>query len=243
MHTIGIVAHSAEGGALCFTTVCREGQRVLGPHVHPEVVLSAVPMGRSMEAWAQGDLPAVGRHLRRGIDQVAAAGARFFVCPDNTAHIALEPMADTWPLPGLHIAEVVCDEIEAHCWRRVAVLGTSWTMNGPVYARALAARGLEQMLPRPEHQHMIHQAIFDELCQGQFRAETTQRFIAVIAALASAGAECVVLGCTEIPLIIGPSNSPLPVLDSTRLLAARAVSLALAGTPLPRTGWIPLAQP
>src|SRR5688572_15058570 len=138
--TIGIAAHSAEGAALCFLTACHEGSLHLGPHLHPTIVMSAIPMGLSMEGWETGDHATVGRHLAQGVRQVADAGADFYVCPDNTAHIVLEKIASDLPIPGLHIAEVVCREIEAQGFRRVGLLGTKWTMTGPVYARALGER-------------------------------------------------------------------------------------------------------
>src|SRR6185436_16455568 len=133
MKTLGIVAHSAEGGALCFLTACREGAVHLGPHMHPTMIVSAVPMGLSMQGWQTGDHAAVGRVLSQGVEQVAVAGADFYVCPDNTAHIVLEQIAGDLPLPGLHIAEVVCHEISHRGYKQVGLLGTRWTMTGPVY--------------------------------------------------------------------------------------------------------------
>ena len=242
MKRIGIVAHSAEGGALCFITACREGQRRLGPHLHPEIVVSAVPMGESMAGWESGDDAPVAAALRRGVEQVAAAGADFFVCPDNTAHIVLERIVDSLPIPGIHIADVVCEEIAAAGWRTAGLLGTRWTMTGPVYAAALASRGLACLVPDAERREQVDRAIFAELCLGRFEAPTIALFVDAIRELADAGADCVILGCTEIPLIIDERNSPLPALDSTRLLARYAVDEALADRALSRGGgWIPLA--
>lgn len=239
MKTIGIAAHSAEGGALCFLTACREGAVQLGPHMHPRVVLSAVPMGLSMPGWANDDHAAVGRFLAEGVQQVADAGADFYICPDNTAHIVLEQIANDLPIPGLHIAEVVCREIVTHGWKRIGLLGTSWTMTGPVYAKALAERGLERLIPDQATRERLNTAIFDDLCQGIFAPETTALFVRAIADLQAEGAECVILGCTEIPLIISPANSPLPTLDSTRLLATYAVREALSERALDGlTGWL-----
>jgi aspartate racemase len=241
---IGIVAHSAEGGALCFITTCREGQRLLGPHMHPEVVVSAIPMGLSMPGWEADDHHAVAEFLRRGVEQVAAAGADFFVCPDNTAHLVLEQIAPTLPIPGLHIAEAVAFEMKAAGWTTAGLLGTEWTMNGPVYPRALGRQGLTSLRPGAERQEQIHSAIFDELCQGVMLQSTTEIFVDAIRELDAAGADCVILGCTEIPLIIGDHNSPLPVLDSTRLLAAYAVREAtLPETSVGDGGWIAVRQP
>lgn len=239
MKTIGIVAHSAEGGALCFLTACREGAVHLGPHMHPTIALSAVPMGLSMRGWETRDYPTVARFLTQGVQQVADAGAHFYVCPDNTAHIVLEQIAAGLPLPGLHIAEVVCREIGNHGRKHVGLLGTKWTMTGPVYANALAKRGLVHSIPDQPMRERLNNAIFDELCQGIFREETTSLFLRAIDDLRSKGADCVILGCTEIPLIITSDNSPLPVLDSTRLLAQYAVRAALDERPIiARSGWL-----
>lgn len=243
MKRIGIVAHSAEGGALCFLTVCREGQRVLGPHLHPEIVVSAIPMGASLAGWESGNHDAVAHELRRGVEQVAAAGADFFICPDNTAHIVLEQLAGSLPIPGLHIADVVCHTMQAAGWRTAGLLGTTWTMTGPVYEKALQRRGLRCLVPDDARRGRINRAIFDELCQGTFLPSTTDMFLDAIRDLASAGADCTILGCTEIPLIINEGNCPLPVLDSTRLLATYAVREALSGQPLRCTGdWLTVDQ-
>jgi aspartate racemase len=241
MKTLGIVAHSAEGASLCFITACREGQKLVGPHMHPEIVLSAIPMGLSMPGWKSDDHELVAQHLRRGVEQVAAAGADFFICPDNTAHIVLEKIANTLPVPGLHIADVVSREMAERGWKTAALLGTKWTMTGTVYADALKRRGFDRLIPDAPERAMIDDGIFEELCLGVFKPATTESFVQTIEVLGSRGAECVILGCTEIPLIISDSNSSLPVLDSTRLLAQYAVKMAVADRPLTsEDGWLNL---
>lgn len=244
MKRIGIVAHSAEGGALCFITACREGQRLLGPHMHPEIVVSAIPMGLSMSGWESDHHQEVAALLRQGVEQVAAAGVDFFICPDNTAHIVLEQVAATLPIPGLHIADVVAHEIKTSGWKVAGLLGTKWTMTGSVYPRALERQGLTTCTPGEERQAEINRSIFDELCQGVFLDSTTEYYVDVIRDLATTGADCAILGCTEIPLIIDNDNSPLPVLDSTRLLATCAVGEAISRRELDSDdGWISLGQP
>ena len=239
MKTIGIVAHSAEGAALCFLTAYKEGAEHLGAHMHPNMIMSAVPMGLSLEGWRTGDYDAVAKHLTLGVRQVADAGADFFVCPDNTAHIVLERIADRLPIPGLHIADGVCGEIAARGWTRVGLLGTKWTMTGPVYAKALEARRLTRLIPGEPTREKLNGAIFDELCRGVFKEETTRLFLDAIDDLRARGAECVILGCTEIPLIVTRANSSLPVLDSTRLLAKAAVAEAVSERPLAvEAGWV-----
>lgn len=241
MKTIGIAAHSIEGGTLCFLTACREGAVQLGEFMHPTIVMSAVPMALSMPGWESNDHALVARHLEDGIRRVAKGGADFFICPDNTAHIVLESIAGDLPIPGLHIAHVVCHEITRHGWETVGLLGTEWTMTGPVYRRALEEHGLEMIIPDKPVRDRIHAAIFEELCNGIFSEETTEFYIDAIRGLRARGAECVILGCTEIPLIITPENSPLPILDSTRLLARYAVREAISSRPVGQpNGWLPL---
>lgn len=235
---IGICAHSYEGAALCFLAACREGARLLGPHMHPDIIMSNIPMALSMPAWKSGKHSEVGKHLSNGVKDVAKSGADFFICPDNTAHIVLEEIVDNLPIPGLHIADVVCQEILDNHWKKVGLLGTKWTMTGTVYSRAFLKNGLEKIVPDEPVQAKIDNAIFDELCQSVFKPETIAYFINTIEALKNKGAECVVLGCTEIPLIINSENSPLPILDSTRSLAKQAVKLALLDTELDGNGWI-----
>ena len=241
MKTLGIVAHSAEGAALCFLTACREGALHLGPHMHPNIVMSAVPMGLSMSGWQDDDHRTVARHLTKGVRQAANAGADFYVCPDNTAHIVLEQIAADLPIPGLHIADVICREISNHGWKRAGLLGTRWTMTGPVYARALELLGIECLIPDEHTRERLNSAIFDELCRGLFTTQTTTLFLQAIDDLRLRGAHCVILGCTEIPLIVTAANSPLPALDSTRLLASYAVREAVSDLPIAiRSGWLPV---
>jgi aspartate racemase len=196
-------------------------------------------MGLSMDGWETGDYTAVAKYLAQGVRLVADAGADFYVCPDNTAHIVLEQIAAELPIPGLHIADVVCREIASQGWRHAALLGTKWTMTGPVYAQRFERWGLRHSIPDESTREQLNDAIFEELCQGIFKPQTTQLFVNAIDALRHQGADCVILGCTEIPLIIGDNNSPLPVLDSTRLLAKHAVLEALKDDPIVlKSGWL-----
>lgn len=238
MKTIGIVTHSIEGGSLCFNAVCQCAAERLGEFTHPNIALSAVSMAYSMPGWRSGRHEDVAPHLRKGVEMVASAGADFFICPDNTAHIVLDPMVDSLGIPGLHIAHVVREEIVRNGWRTVGLLGTRWTMSGPVYPQVLTPGGVTILAPDEKEQEVLNSAIFDKLCKGIFDEPTTLLFEAAIRRLKDRGAECVILGCTEIPIIIQQRNSALPVLDSTRLLASYAVSAALDATTLPRSGWI-----
>jgi aspartate racemase len=229
MRHVGILAHSADGAGLCYLEMVRESARRLGAHRHPEITLSILPMGTVLEAYDRGDLAAVRAHLAGTAGRLAAAGCDFFVCPDNTAHAALEAPGPPLPLPGLHIAELVARRAQAEGRRRVGLLGTKWTVTGPVDPAAFARAGLELRTPPERDRALVDDVIFRELCQGVIRDESRREFVRIIADLKAAGCDAVALSCTEIPLLVTPDVSPLPTLDSTRLLARAALERAIAG--------------
>ena len=233
MKHIGILAHSAEGATLCYRTTWMEGVRRLGPHRHPEITLTGVAMDEALDFYDR-DLPAVRALFVRDAAKLAAAGADFFILPDNTAHIALELPGEPFPIPCLHIGEVVAGRAAAEGHGRIGILGTDWTMTGPVYPGALGRRGLDWEIPDETDRQMIHRIIFEELCLGIFTEAARAAYVAVIGKLAVRGCDAVALVCTEIPLLIRPEDSPLPILDSTRLLAESAVESALNPSEMPQ---------
>jgi aspartate racemase len=228
MRHIGILAHSADGAALCFLEMVRESARQLGPHRHPEITLSILPMEGALEAYERNDLGAVRAYLARTAVRLAEAGCDFFVCPDNTAHLALELPGEPLTLPGLHIGEIVARRAEACGYRQVGLLGTKWTMEGTVYPSAFGRHYIGQRTPTPEDRALVDRVIFGELTQGRLEDRSRAEFIRIIAGLRAVGCDAVALSCTEIPLLITPEVSPLPTLDSTRLLAREAVAYAIA---------------
>lgn len=233
MRHIGILGHSTEGAALCFRALCQEGFRELGPHDHPDVTLDCIALARSMAAWETGDHDAIRATLARSVARLADAGAEVFVCPDNTAHQALELPGEDLALPGLHIAEVVADRAADDGHRRVGVLGTRFLMDGPVYPRALGARQIDVVLPDADDRRLVDAVIFDELVNGDLRDGSRREYRRVIERLAARGADAVALVCTEIPLLVTPADSPLPTLDSTRLLARAAFEVAVGHRDVP----------
>ena len=230
----GILAHSAEGAALCFLTFCREGFRELGPHMHPNVMLDCEAMGHVMAGWDAGDYPSVRAFLAQSVERLAKGGCDFFACPDNTAHIALELAGPDLALPGLDIGDVVAEQAVKMGMARVAVLGTRFTMAGPVYRRALPAVGIEPRFPNDEERADIDRIIFDELVEGVFSEPSRRRYVEIIERLKrDEGCDGVALVCTEIPLLVTADVSPLPIRDSTRLLARAAFEVATGRRPFP----------
>ena len=241
MKHVGIIGHSFEGATLCFHEVCADGVRRLGPHLHPEVTMTVQAMHHMLDAWEGGDNAALRAMFLYDARKLAAAGAEFFLCPDNTAHIALESPGDPLPIPGLHIGEVVADQALRDGRRKVGIMGTKYTMTGPVYPGALGRRGLDWAVPPDDDRAIVNAIIFDELCLGEFRDESRDAYVRIIEDLAGEGCDCVALVCTEIPLLISQDVSPLPVLDSTRLLARAAVDVAIGERPMPEWRGGPVA--
>lgn len=233
MRHIGIHQYSVEGAGLCWHEIMLDAQRRLGAHQHPAVTMTGLAMADTVAEWDGKAYAALRARSAAVIERLAAAGADFFLCPDNTSHIAMEHPGPPFALPGLNIAEVVAGEAEQRGFRKVGVLGTNWTMQGPVYPRALEARGIGWAVPEPATRDRLHHIIMDELCQHDFRPQSIDFYRSAIDALVAKGCDSVALVCTEIPLIIGDHNSALPTLDSTRLLAHAAVDVALGRRPLP----------
>ena len=173
------------------------------------------------------DWPRVGELMLASADKLKKAGADFLICPDNTIHQALPYVLPHSPLPWLHIAEVVAAEAAALGFRRIGVTGTRWLVDSEVYPEKLSARGLEYLRPSVAERDACNRIIMDELVRSTFKPEAVAYFQRVIGGLKDGGCDAVVLGCTEIPLIINDANSPLPTLDSTRLLARAALRRAV----------------
>ena len=226
---IGIVACSAEGASLCYRTICIEGARLLGPHAHPEVSMHTHSLADYMGCIYRGDWQGVGELMLASTKKLASIGADFFICPDNTVHQALPFVEARSPRPWLHIAEVVAAEAAARGFRRLGLTGTRWLVESSVYPAKLAARAIECVRPAEAEREEINRIIMDELVYGVFKPESIAYCQRVIERMKGEGCEAVILGCTELPLILGDANSPLPTLDSTRLLARAALRRAVEG--------------
>ena len=220
---IGIVPVSAEGAALCYRTICAEGVAIFGRHNHPEVTMHTVALATHMQHIDGGRWQDEARLLLESAHKLAAAGADFLICPDNTAHQAVDLIRQRAPRPWLHIAEEVAALAGGRRYRTVGVLGTRYLMEGPVYPKRFLDGGLGHMIPDREDRERINQIIFDELVYGRFEDRARAELVTIIAKLKQQGADAVALSCTEIPLLIGDHDSPLPTLDSTRILARAAL--------------------
>lgn len=224
---IGIVACSAEGAALCYKTICVEGGRLMGPHAHPEVSMHTHSLADYVERLDRGDRAGVAELMLSSANKLASAGADFLICPDNTIHQAMDHVLPHSPLPWLHIAEVVAAEAKTRGFRKLGITGTRWLVDSEVYPEKIEAEGLAWLRPTDAERDETNRIIMDELVQSVFTPEAVAAYQRVMDRMKTEGCDAVILGCTEIPLIMNDGNSPLPTLDSTRLLARAALARAV----------------
>jgi aspartate racemase len=224
---IGIVAGSAEGAALCYRTICLEAQTIMGEYNHPEITMNSVPLGEHMRYIRANDWKAVAEVLLASAHKVARAGADFAICPDNTYHQAFEYLIPQSPIPWIHIARAVAEEASSSGYARLGIMGTKYLMEGGVYPGVLKEFRIESQIPDEADRVKINEIIFKELVNGIFPEASRLYFNQVADKLKARGCDAVVLACTEIPLIVRPDDTPLPTLDSTRLLARAAIKRAL----------------
>ena len=223
---IGIVACSYEGAALCYQTICREGSVIMGEHSHPDVSLHNHPLGDYMEFIESGNWEGVADIMLSSGEKLKATGADFLISPDNTIHQAFSFVLKKTPLPWLHIGEEVAQEAAKNKFRKLLVLGTKFLMEGPVYPEVLSKQGIEYLIPEKEQREKINEIIFKELVYGIIKNDSKKFFLGLINEYRMEGCDAVILGCTEIPLIVLPEESSLPVLDSTRILSRAALRFA-----------------
>jgi aspartate racemase len=199
----------------------------MGQHDHPEVSMRTHSLAEYMNFVCRNDWNSVGDLMLSSANKLAKAGAEFLICPDNTIHKSFAYVRERSPLPWLHIAEVIADQAVERGFKKIGITGTRYLVESDVYPEKLSASGLEYLRPSAEERAEINRIIFEELVYGVFNPEGIIYLQKVISRLKNEGCDSVVLGCTEIPLIINDQNSPLPTLDSTRSLARAALKHAL----------------
>jgi len=228
MKHIGIVGCSAEGAALCYRTICLEAEALMGKHAHPEVTLHTISLAEYMKPIDAGlDWKGVGEIMLRSAETLKRAGADFLICPDNTIHQAMPFVVPRSPLPWLHIAEEAGKEARRRGFKKLGLTGTKFLVSGPVYPEKLEQLGIGYVRLTEKQQEAINTIIFEELVRGRQSKEALVYLQQVIEQFKIQGCDAVVLGCTEIPLLINDRESPLPTLDSTRILARAALRHAL----------------
>jgi len=224
---IGIVGCSAEGAALCYRTICSDSEARMGKHLHPEVSMHTFPLGDYTPLFPTNDWDGVGDLMARSAKKLSAIGADFAISPDNTIHQAYEQALRGSPIPWLHIADEVAKTAQQKGFSKLGITGTNFLMTGPVYSDTLDRFGITHEIPDERDRQRINETIFGELVKGVFSSESKAYFNSVFDKLREQGCDAVVMGCTEIPLLMDDVATPLPTLDSTRILARAAIDYAL----------------
>jgi aspartate racemase len=224
---VGIVAASSEGAGLCYRELCRNVHRMVGDTGHPRITLHNEPLEDYLAAIDRDDWHYVGDLLTRSAQKLASCGAEFCITPENLMQHAVHLAQPRSPIPWLNMAELVSETVIAAGHKTVGLIGTKLVMFGSTYQTMLGIRGVKVIAPEAADALMIDTVIFRELVHGEVTLESQQQWIDAITRLKDRGAEGVILGCTEAPLLIGPLQSPLPVYDSTGILAEAAARHAL----------------
>lgn len=225
---IGIVACSPIGAELCYRTIWTEAHNRMGGYMNPEISIHSVSFKEYTTLFESGNWEGVAELMLTSSKKLASAGADFAICPDNTVHEAYDLVAPCSPIPWLSILEEVRNGAIYKGYTCLGILGTEYIMTSPLYQKKLNDAGISTKIPGDKDREKIHDIVYNELANGVLTEYQRHYFNRVIKKLKDSGAEAVVLGCTEIPLVIDSSDCPLPTLDSTRMLARAALRKALS---------------
>jgi aspartate racemase len=198
-----------------------------GDHSYPEIIIYSVSFQQYIDWMAAEAWDALAAGLIEAGHRLEAAGAELLLIATNTMHLVFDRVQAQMGVPMVSLLDAVGDAIEARGWTEVGLLGTSTTMEKPFYRDALATRGIGVLVPGEADRRAIDQTIFDELSVGLLQTETRAQYLAIIDGLVDRGAQAIILGCTEIPLLVTPSDTEVPLLDTTAIHAEAALEAAL----------------
>ncbi len=229
MKTVGLLGGMSWESTVDYYRLINEGvkERLGGLH-SARCLLYSVEFAEIEACQAAGEWDRAGEILAGAAAKLAGAGADFLLICTNTMHKVADQVAAAIPIPLVHIAQVTADALEARGITTVGLLGTRYTMEQAFYREKLEERGIRVLVPQAPGRELVNRVIFQELCLGQVRAESRQAFLREMDALAAQGAQGVILGCTEIGMLVSQADTAIPLFDTTRLHAQRAVELALA---------------
>ena len=224
---IGIVGVTAEGASLCYKTICSEASKIMGPNNHPEISLHNHSFHRILDPFLRKDWPVVAKLISDSVNKVASCGADFAIIPGNSVHFAFDEIKKESQIEVMSIVEVAARECRDKGYKKVGILGVGLTMSGGLFNKSLDKYGIVPVAPNEHGQKIVNDTIYNEIVQAKTAKDTPQKIIKVINSLKKQGCDAVILGCTELPLVISEENSPLPFIDTTRLLARKALEYAL----------------
>lgn len=224
---IGIVAVTAEGASLCYRAIVSESAKILGQNKHPEISLHNYSFDEIAFIQSKKDWEGLSVLLASSVAKLAATGADFAIIPANSSHYAIELIREKSSIPVLSIVEITVEEARRRQFKKFAILGIGMTMTDGLYEKPLRDLGIEPVIPTKEQQEIVNKIIFENIIPGKTTSESTKKVVEVIQQLKDQGCDSTGMCCTELPIIITERNSPLPFIDTTRLLAQKAVEYSL----------------
>ncbi|HLC59821.1 MAG TPA: amino acid racemase [Candidatus Nanoarchaeia archaeon] len=224
---IGIVGVTSEGASLCYRTICSEASKIMGLNHHPEISIHNHSFNEILEAQNKRDFPVVAKIIADSIKKLYSSGADFIIIPSNSVHFAFNEIEKNSPIPVLSIVEIAAKECKGKNYRKVGILGVGMTMSDGLFNEELKKYNITPVNPNQHGQKIVNDVIYQEIVPSKTTVNTIQKIIEVINSLKKQGCDAVILGCTELPLVINRKNSPLPFIDTTRLLAKKALEYAL----------------
>lgn len=232
LKTIGIVAVTAPGTALCYETIVKRSIELFGGHHHPSICMHHHNFELYHNAQLRGEWERVANLLLESTKSVHKAGAEFAVIPANTVHRKeiLTFLNQNSPIPILSILDVVADCCKKNSYARAIILGTKWTMRDNIYKDVLMNHSIESIIPVEEEQKIIQNVIVEELIPGKWTSQTVSDLLNIVSNIKNRNSlinTALILGCTELPLVLNDRNCKMPVIDSTRELAIAAVNLSV----------------
>lgn len=225
MKHIGIAAVTAEGAAITYKYICSASEQVFGKHTHPEISIHGFSFSEHVN-FGPERLRKWQDLLVRSINKLEATGAQLVICPSNTPHEVYEQVCEKINIPWLNIADEVAKVAEQKQYKKILLLGTQFTFNSAVYPNAFEHLAAEIVIPTDEEQVLVHSMIVDELVSGVVSESARQAMQSLLSKFAQQGVDSVILGCTELPLIIDEALTQLAILDSTQILGDAAIKAA-----------------
>ena len=228
MKTIGLIGGMSWESTVTYYQLINESvKKALGGLHSAKIVLYSVEFAQIEEMQAAGKWEEAARVLTDAAQALERAGADFILICTNTMHKVAPQVSAGIHVPLMHIAEATAKALLEKGIKRVGLLGTKYTMTQEFYRDKLVEAGLEVLTPDEADMDIVHRVIYDELCLGIVRRESKEEYLRIIGTLAARGAQAVILGCTEIGLLVGQEDMELPVFDTTRIHAEQAVRKAL----------------
>ena len=225
---IGILGGlSPESTVIYYLRIVRRYQELFGDHSYPEIIIYSVSFQKFIDWMAKDRWNEITDELIRGIRNLAAAGADFALIATNTMHLVFDEVEKASPIPLISIVDATAEAIKKEKINTVGLLGTVFTMERSLYRDGLAKYGIKTLIPKKADRDYINKVIFEELCRGIIRDESRNNFKRIIEELTERGAEGIVLGCTEIPLLIDEMDVSTRIFDTTKIHADKALEFAV----------------